>query len=98
MITQPPQPRLVTYQELKAKLEPLCNGWPWALDAIRDLWLKGAPVPTGPHTPETRILLPGQFAAWWREVQARQGLATPAAAIFPTITPRRQAGARSKLT
>jgi hypothetical protein len=69
------QPRLVTWADLYATLLPLCLGWSWAEDAIRDLWLKGAPVPVRAGTPETRILLPGQFRQWFAEVRQRQGLA-----------------------
>ena len=68
------QPRLVTFEELRTKLLPLCQNWPWAQDAIRDLWLKGAPVPVPAHTSEMRILLPGQFRAWWMEIQQRMSI------------------------
>lgn len=91
-----PQPRLVTFAELQRTLLPICFGWPWAEDAIRDLWLLGAPVPTGPNRPEIRILLPGQFAKWLGEVQARMGLTQTAAEVLPTIAARKTSGYRSQ--
>lgn len=93
---QQPQPRLVTFAELQRALLPHCADWPWAVDAIRDLWLLGAPIPTGPRTPEIRILLPGQFAKWWSEVQARMSLPQTAAEILPTLSARRAGGHRSQ--
>jgi hypothetical protein len=80
------QPKLVTFEELRVKLLPYCLGWAWAEDAIRDLWLKGAPVPTAPHTPETRVLLPGQFRAWWGEIQQRMGLPVGASDLYNQLT------------
>ena len=82
MIDQQPQPRLVTWAELHATLLPLCLGWSWAEDAIRDLWLKGAPVPVRAGMPETRILLPRQFMAWFAEVRQRQGMAQTPEGIY----------------
>jgi hypothetical protein len=80
-----PEPRLVTLAELRSRLLPLCMGWSWAEDAIHDLWLLGAPIPTGPNQPETRILLPGQFKKWYGEIQARMGLATSPEAAYGQI-------------
>ncbi len=81
-------PRIVTFADLQRVLLPYCLGWSWAADAIRDLWLKGAPVPTGPHEPEKRILLPGQFKKWWAEVQQRQGLPVDPDAAYQMLTGR----------
>ena len=67
-------PKIVTFPQLYAVLIPYCAGYAWAEDAIRDLWLLGAPVPrSNPSAPEARILLPSKFAAWWADVQQRMG-------------------------
>lgn len=78
-------PRMVSLKEMRDKLVPLIGGWKWADDAINDLWLKGAPDPQNcvcPRRPHCkirecphvkRVLLPGQFAKWWKEVAERQG-------------------------
>lgn len=39
------RPRLVSIYELLAKLRPLMEGYPWAEDALMDLWQMGAPDP-----------------------------------------------------
>lgn len=67
------EPRFVTLSELRAKLLPYCFGYKWAEDAIVDLWKKGAPLPVAPGMPETRVLLPKQFAKWWEDVAQRMG-------------------------
>lgn len=77
------QPRIVSLEDLKRKLLPLCLGYKWAEGAITDLWLKGAPVPQPAGEPERRILIPAQFAKWWGEVQQRMGLDAVAADVFP---------------
>jgi hypothetical protein len=78
------QPKLVTYPELRRKLEVYTRGWPWAEDAIRDLWLMGAPMPMDKCPGNTpckaypscdhirRVLIPEAFAKWWAEVGERQ--------------------------
>lgn len=82
------QPRIVSLKELRDKLIPLIGGYAWADAALNDLWLMGAPVPESapcscrdirqcPHT--KRVLLPGQFAKWWKDVADRQGVAFSAA-------------------
>lgn len=84
------QARLVTYPDLRRKLLPYVGGWKWAEDAIRDLWLLGAPIPNDrcPEAEETnkpckaypfcnhirRVLLPGAFADWWEEVASKEAL------------------------
>jgi hypothetical protein len=77
-------PRLVTYPELFRKLSVYTHGWPWAEDSIRDLWLLGSPVPQdecpGGKPCKSypicnhirRVLIPEQFAKWWKEVGDRQ--------------------------
>ena len=80
------RPRLVSYPELVAKLMPKLLGWKWAQDALRDLWLLGAPVPQDrcpgnkpckayPRCNHIRrVLYPQQFEKWWDEVCQRQSL------------------------
>jgi len=80
------KPRLVSYPQLMAKLMPLLGGWKWAEDALRDLWLLGAPVPQDrcpgnvpckayPRCNHIRrVLLPTQFKQWWDEVSERQSI------------------------
>ena len=70
-IGTPLPPKIVTLTELRKVLVPLTNGWRWADNAINDLWLKGAPIPTSTGQEECRILLPGQFKLWWGEVAQR---------------------------
>jgi hypothetical protein len=80
-------PRVVSYSELRRALLPFCAGYSWAEDAIRDLWLLGAPAPTH-HTDrvERRVLLPTQFAKWWADVANRMALeATPSEAYTTLI-------------
>lgn len=84
------QPKIVTLADLKATLLPYCFGWKWAETAITDLWLMGAPMPTGPGQPEQRILLPNQFAKWWGEVQTRMGLDLNARTLYAETTKQRQ--------
>lgn len=48
-------PRMVSIYELLAKLRPLMDGYPWAEDALMDLWLMGAPDPS----PNARPCPPG---------------------------------------
>jgi hypothetical protein len=79
-------PRLVTYEELCVKLLPMCQGWPWAQDAIRDLWLKGSPVPVPEHALERRILLSGQFRKWWMEIQQRMSIDVSVEIAYATVT------------
>ena len=78
-------PRMVSIAVLRAVLLPKLQGWSWASDAIVDLWKMGAPdpqhcvCPKKPRCPELtcphvkRLLLPRQFAKWWKEVADRQG-------------------------
>ena len=67
-------PRIVTERELIQALWPYIQGYPWAMDALRDLWRMGAPVPhASPSGEEQRVLLPTQFAKWWRDVAHRMG-------------------------
>ena len=68
------RPRIVTEEELVRVLLPYIQGYPWAYDALRDLWRMGAPTPdSGPGVPERRILLPSQFRKWWEDVRRRMG-------------------------
>lgn len=68
-------PRLVTERELFRVLWPYIAEYPWARDALRDLWRMGAPVPNpAPDGSEQRVLLPRQFAKWWRDVAERMGV------------------------
>lgn len=76
------EPRIVTLAELKAKLEPMCYGDKWALDAITDLWKKGAPIPQPAGEPERRILIPEQFALWYADFQKRLGIASQAQNVY----------------
>lgn len=89
--------RLVTYAELRARLIPYTRGWPWAEDAIRDLWLTGVPVPQD-KCPEgkpckayprcnhiRRVLIPEMFAKWWAEVGDRQAKAIGAVNVTETL-------------
>lgn len=48
-------PRMVSIYELLTKLLPLIQGYPWAEDALMDLWLLGAPDPS----PAARPCPPG---------------------------------------
>lgn len=82
------QPRIVSLQDLRAVLVPLCLGYPWAENAIVDLWKKGAPVPQAEGQPERRILIPEYFAQWWAEVQQRMGVELPPENIYPKISSR----------
>jgi len=88
------QPRLVSYPQLVIRLFPLLKGWSWAQDALRDLWLLGAPVPQD-HCPGNvpckayprcnhirRVLLPAQFKKWWDEVRERQSIEIAAKALL----------------
>lgn len=90
------QPRLVTYPELRRKLEVYTRGWPWAEDAIRDLWLMGAPMPMDkcgekpckayPNCDHIRrVLIPEHFAKWWAEVGDRQAEAIGAKEVAGKI-------------
>lgn len=76
------RPRVVTLPELIRVLGPRLHGWKWAEEALVDLWKLGAPSPDSgpcpckdprkcPHV--KRLLLPGQFEKWWKEVCARMG-------------------------
>lgn len=90
-------PRLITYPELYRELEVYTRGWPWAKDAIRDLWLIGAPMPMDKCPGNTpckaypscnhirRVLIPEQFAKWWKEVGDRQAEAIGAVEITSKI-------------
>jgi len=81
------QPRIVTFAELFKALFPLTGGWPWAVDAIRDLWLLGAPVPSlSPTNVEMRILLPQQFQKWFAEIQQRMGLQVSPGDMYATAS------------
>lgn len=91
------KPRVVTEADLIEVLTPYIVGFPWALDTIGDLWRMGAPDPSPrrPGTPERRVLLPGAFARWWAEVQARAGSSATPEAVAPgssrqtVLVPRR---------
>lgn len=77
-------PKLVTFPELRQKLLPYTHGWRWAEDSIRDLFLLGVPVPQDecpggkpckayPRCNHIRrVLIPGMFAKWWKDVGDRQ--------------------------
>lgn len=80
------KPRIVSLEDLKAKLLPLCLGYAWAEGAIVDLWKKGAPVPQPEGAPERRILIPQHFAAWWGEIQQRMGVGASAEEIYKAVT------------
>jgi hypothetical protein len=79
-------PRTVSIAELRLTLLPYMQGVPWAEDALMDLWRMGAPEPNASLCPFKtpckerecahikRVLLPSQFAKWWADVCARQGL------------------------
>ena len=79
------KPRVVTEADLVEVLTPYIVGFPWALDTIGDLWRMGAPDPSPryPGAPERRVLLPGAFARWWAEVQARAGSSAIPEAVAP---------------
>lgn len=87
------QPRIVTLAELNRKLTPLCQGNRWALSTIKDLWTKGAPVPTVPGEPEKRILLPGQFKAWWDDLNRTLGTDTTGQQLYGQLSNLLPAGA-----
>lgn len=44
-------PRMVSIYELRAKLLPYMAGYPWAEDALMDLWKMGAPDPAPTSAP-----------------------------------------------
>lgn len=68
------RPRVVSWEELVAALWPYVGDADWAISTLRDLWNMGAPVPkVFPWEPDRRVLLPRQFARWWREVSERRG-------------------------
>ena len=75
-------PRIVSFAQLRAALLPIVSGYGWAEDALRDLWLLGAPIPQPQGQAERRILLPQKFLAWWAEVQQRMGITTPGEVIY----------------
>lgn len=79
-------PRIVSLEDLRAVLLPLCFGYSWAENAIVDLWLKGAPVPQDEGQPERRILIPAYFRQWWGEVQHRMGIPIEAHHVFPDLS------------
>jgi hypothetical protein len=87
------QPRIVTLAELNQRLVPLCQGNRWALSTIRDLWLKGAPVPTGPGEAQKRILLPRQFQAWWNDLRQTLGMDLPGEQAYQGLSNRLPTGA-----
>jgi len=78
--------RIVSEAELFAALWPYIAHYPWAQDALRDLWRMGAPVPhRGPRGEELRVLLARQFAKWWADVAERAGIeASPAEVLRGT--------------
>lgn len=96
-IVQRMQPRMVSYPELECKLLPYVTGFKWGRDAIRDLWLKGAPAPQDkcpgnkpckayPRCNHIRrIILPNYFAAWWAEVGERQEQELAASIIYKSL-------------
>lgn len=63
-------PLQVTFDELKAIIGPITQGYAWGENTIRDLWLLGAPVP---HKSTARIVFPHQLAKWLEDVLNRQG-------------------------
>lgn len=69
------KPRIVTFQQLRDKLAPYLSASPReATLELHDLWRLGAPTPdSGPGVEEKRILFPGQFSKWWRELCQRRG-------------------------
>lgn len=93
--------RLITYPALRHKLWPIIGEWPWARDALWDLWKLGAPLPQdkcpeqefgGKPCPSyplcnhiRRILLPGMFAKWWKEVADRQAIDISAAHMLEAL-------------
>jgi flavin-dependent dehydrogenase len=80
--------RVVTLEELRRVLLPLCMGWVWAEDAIVDLWKTGAPTPdSGPGRPERRILRPAQFLSWLGEVAERTGVHLHAGEVLKHVDP-----------
>lgn len=93
----PKRPRLVTFPRLVVVLltnYPSLKSWPWAVNAIRDLWLLGAPIPQdrcpGNKPCEAypvcnhirRVLLPNVFEKWWDEVRTRQSLEIAAETVL----------------
>lgn len=90
------QPRIVTLTELNKRLIPLCMGNKWALSTIKDLWTKGAPVPTGPGEPEKRILLPGQFQKWWNDLNQTLGLEIQGQQMYTELSKYLPTGAGPK--
>lgn len=63
-------PLIVSYAELKARLQPITAGYAWGEGTIRDLWLLGAPMP---QNTARRIVFPAQLARWLEDVLQRQG-------------------------
>ena len=80
------QPRIVTLAELEKKLTPLCYGNKWALSTIKDLWTKGAPVPTVEGEAEKRILIPEQFKKWWDDLNYGLGFNTTSADVYRQVS------------
>lgn len=70
------QPRIVSWADLVRALGPYLDTRSLRYD-LHDLWLMGAPIPqSDPTAPQKRVLLPGQFAAWWLTMAQRHGLNT----------------------
>ncbi|MCA9366871.1 hypothetical protein KC887_01235 [Candidatus Kaiserbacteria bacterium] len=67
-------PLIVTFEQLVFILQPLTMGYAWGENAIRDLWLLGAPIPTSnPLAPTKRIVFPGKLAEWLADVLEKKG-------------------------
>lgn len=95
------QPKIVTFDQLRATLLPIVTGYKWAEDTLRDLWLLGAPIPNPlDGQPEKRILLPTQFRTWFDDVQKKMGIDTPGDFIYSRTdakTPTRARDAANSL-
>ena len=62
------KPRVVTWRDLNTAVGAYLDTRGAEHD-LHDLWKMGAPIPQqDPDAPEKRVLLPAQFAAWWRNV------------------------------
>jgi len=86
--------RQVTFPELYRILSPYVVGYKWGRDTIRDLWLKGAPVPQDvcpggvpckayPYCNHIRrFIYPNHLQEWWDDVSDRVSLDIAVSAVF----------------
>ncbi len=80
------QPRMVSIYELRKKLMPLMTGYPWAEDALMDLWKMGAPDPSKGSMPCNLAFGPNacQKALEGRERCGLYGCAREKRVLLPT--------------